>query len=191
MSIDIKSSYDIFKIQQSCTIAAKVLEKISKYVQPGISTEELNLICHQYITSNQNTFPAALGYCGFPKSVCISINDVVCHGIPDKTTILKLGDILNIDVAVVKDGYYGDTSKMFCIGAYIDEGSTIDTWSTIGSCAQIGKNVHISGGAGIGGVLEPMQSRPTIIEDNCFIGARAEIVEGVIVEANSYLTFYL
>lgn len=74
------------------------------------------------------------------------------------------------------------------IGAYIDEGSTIDTWSTIGSCAQIGKNVHISGGVGIGGILEPLQSNPTIIEDNCFIGARSEIVEGVIVEANSVIS---
>lgn len=116
MSIDIKSSYDIFKIQQSCTIAAKILEKISKHIKPGISTEELDSTCHKYITDNQNTFPAALGYCGFPKSVCISINDVVCHGIPDQKTILNSGDILNIDVAIVKDGYYGDTSKMFCIG---------------------------------------------------------------------------
>ncbi|MDQ1237538.1 MAG: 2,3,4,5-tetrahydropyridine-2,6-dicarboxylate N-succinyltransferase [Wigglesworthia glossinidia] len=74
------------------------------------------------------------------------------------------------------------------IGAYIDEGSTIDTWSTIGSCAQIGKNVHISGGTGIGGILEPLQSNPTIIEDNCFIGARSEIVEGVIVESNSIVS---
>lgn len=74
------------------------------------------------------------------------------------------------------------------IGAYIDEGSTIDTWSTIGSCAQIGKNVHISGGVGIGGVLEPLQSDPTIIEDNCFIGARSEIVEGVIIESNSVIS---
>ncbi|CAL4320978.1 2,3,4,5-tetrahydropyridine-2,6-dicarboxylate N-succinyltransferase [Buchnera aphidicola] len=74
------------------------------------------------------------------------------------------------------------------IGAYIDEGSMIDTWATIGSCAQIGKNVHISGGVGIGGVLEPLQNNPTIIEDNCFIGARSEIVEGVIVEENSVIS---
>jgi len=73
------------------------------------------------------------------------------------------------------------------IGAYIDEGSMIDTWATVGSCAQIGKNVHISGGAGIGGVLEPLQAHPTIIEDNCFIGARSEVVEGVIVEKNSVI----
>lgn len=74
------------------------------------------------------------------------------------------------------------------IGAYIDSGSMIDTWATVGSCAQIGKNVHLSGGAGIGGVLEPLQANPTIIEDNCFIGARSEIVEGVIVEKNSVIS---
>ena len=74
------------------------------------------------------------------------------------------------------------------IGAYVDEGSMVDTWAAVGSCAQIGKNVHLSGGVGIGGVLEPMQANPTIIEDNCFIGARSEVVEGVIVEENSVLS---
>ena len=74
------------------------------------------------------------------------------------------------------------------IGAYVDEGTMIDTWAAVGSCAQIGKNVHLSGGVGIGGVLEPMQANPTIIEDNCFIGARSEVVEGVIVEENSVLS---
>jgi len=73
------------------------------------------------------------------------------------------------------------------IGAYVDEGTMVDTWATVGSCAQIGKNVHLSGGVGIGGVLEPLQAHPTIIEDNCFIGARSEVVEGVIVEENSVL----
>jgi 2,3,4,5-tetrahydropyridine-2-carboxylate N-succinyltransferase len=74
------------------------------------------------------------------------------------------------------------------IGAYVDEGVMVDTWATVGSCAQIGKNVHLSGGVGIGGVLEPLQANPTIIEDNCFIGARSEVVEGVIVERNSVLS---
>lgn len=73
------------------------------------------------------------------------------------------------------------------IGAYVDEGSMVDTWATVGSCAQVGKNVHLSGGVGLGGVLEPLQANPTIIEDNCFIGARSEVVEGVIVEENSVL----
>ena len=74
------------------------------------------------------------------------------------------------------------------IGAYVDEGTMVDTWATVGSCAQIGKNVHLSGGVGIGGVLEPIQANPTIIEDNCFIGARSEVVEGVIIEENSVLS---
>ena len=74
------------------------------------------------------------------------------------------------------------------IGAYVDEGTMVDAWATVGSCAQIGKNVHLSGGVGIGGVLEPMQANPTIIEDNCFVGARSEIVEGVIVEENSVIS---
>lgn len=74
------------------------------------------------------------------------------------------------------------------IGAYVDEGTMVDTWATVGSCAQIGKNVHLSGGVGIGGVLEPLQASPTIIEDNCFIGARSEIVEGVIIEENSVIS---
>jgi 2,3,4,5-tetrahydropyridine-2-carboxylate N-succinyltransferase len=74
------------------------------------------------------------------------------------------------------------------IGAYVDEGTMVDTWATVGSCAQIGKNVHLSGGVGIGGVLEPLQANPTIIEDNCFVGARSEIVEGVIVEAGSVIS---
>ena len=74
------------------------------------------------------------------------------------------------------------------IGAYVDEGTMVDTWATVGSCAQIGKNVHLSGGVGIGGVLEPVQANPTIIEDNCFVGARSEVVEGVIVEENSVIS---
>jgi 2,3,4,5-tetrahydropyridine-2-carboxylate N-succinyltransferase len=74
------------------------------------------------------------------------------------------------------------------IGAYVGEGTMVDTWATVGSCAQIGKNVHLSGGVGIGGVLEPLQANPTIIEDNCFVGARSEVVEGVIVEENSVIS---
>jgi 2,3,4,5-tetrahydropyridine-2-carboxylate N-succinyltransferase len=74
------------------------------------------------------------------------------------------------------------------IGAYVDEGSMVDTWATVGSCAQIGKNVHLSGGVGIGGVLEPVQAGPVIIEDNCFIGARSEVVEGVVIEENAVLS---
>ncbi|HEY4340567.1 MAG TPA: 2,3,4,5-tetrahydropyridine-2,6-dicarboxylate N-succinyltransferase [Steroidobacteraceae bacterium] len=95
--------------------------------------------------------------------------------------------------AVVRKGAYVGANAVLMpsyinIGAYVDSGTMIDTWVTVGSCAQIGKNVHLSGGVGIGGVLEPLQANPTIIEDNCFIGARSEIVEGVIVEAGSVIS---
>jgi 2,3,4,5-tetrahydropyridine-2,6-dicarboxylate N-succinyltransferase len=95
--------------------------------------------------------------------------------------------------AIVRKGAYIAKNSILMpsyvnIGAYIDEGVMVDTWATVGSCAQIGKNVHLSGGVGIGGVLEPLQANPTIIEDNCFIGARSEVVEGVIVERNSVLS---
>ena len=95
--------------------------------------------------------------------------------------------------AIVRTGCYVAPNVVLMpsytnIGAYIDEGAMIDTWATVGSCAQIGKNVHLSGGVGIGGVLEPLQANPTIIEDNCFIGARSEIVEGVIVEKGSVIS---
>ncbi|AKC31905.1 2,3,4,5-tetrahydropyridine-2,6-dicarboxylate N-succinyltransferase [Candidatus Pantoea carbekii] len=95
--------------------------------------------------------------------------------------------------ATVRQGAFiaRNTILMPCyvnIGAYVDEGTMVDTWATVGSCAQIGKNVHLSGGVGIGGILEPLQANPTIIEDNCFIGARSEIVEGVIVEKNSVIS---
>ncbi|MDE5284861.1 MAG: M24 family metallopeptidase, partial [Candidatus Blochmannia sp. A2] len=87
-----------------------------KYVKPNISTNKINDICHEYITYQQKSIPACLGYHGFPKSICISINDVVCHGIPSERTILKEGDIVNIDITVIKNGYHGDTSKMFYVG---------------------------------------------------------------------------
>ena len=93
--------------------------------------------------------------------------------------VARRGSYLARDVVMMPSYVY--------IGAYVDEGTMVDTWATVGSCAQIGKNVHLSGGVGIGGVLEPLQAGPTIIEDNCFIGARSEVVEGVIVEENSVL----
>ena len=96
-------------------LASKVLIMIEKYVKPGISTEELDNICHNFIINDLDCIPAPLNYRGFPKSICTSINHQVCHGIPDKR-ILKKQDILNIDITVIKDGYHGDTSKMFFVG---------------------------------------------------------------------------
>jgi 2,3,4,5-tetrahydropyridine-2-carboxylate N-succinyltransferase len=96
------------------------------------------------------------------------------------------------DAVVRKGAYIGPNTVLMPsfvnIGAYVGEGTMVDTWATVGSCAQIGRNVHLSGGVGIGGVLEPLQANPTIIEDDCFIGARSEVVEGVIVEANSVIS---
>ena len=88
---------------------------IGEHVQPGVSTEELDRICHDYIVNVQKTIPANVGYRGFPKTVCTSVNHVVCHGIPNDRK-LKAGDILNIDIAVIKDGYHGDTSRMYFVG---------------------------------------------------------------------------
>lgn len=109
-----------------------------------------------------------------------------------ETEYKELGVRIVPDAIVRHGAYIGKNSVLMPsyvnIGAYIDQGTMIDTWATVGSCAQIGKNVHISGGAGIGGVLEPIQAAPTIIEDNCFIGARSEIVEGVIVERDSVIS---
>lgn len=97
-------------------LAAEVLEMIEPYVKPGVSTGELDRICNDYIVNEQKAISACLGYHGYPKSVCISVNEVVCHGIPDDGKLLKDGDIVNIDVTVIKDDFHGDTSKMFIVG---------------------------------------------------------------------------
>lgn len=114
--IYIKTAAEIAKMEVAGRLAAEVLQMIEPFVVPGVSTLALNDICHQYITEVQHAIPATLGYRGFPKSICTSPNRVICHGIPDATTILKDGDILNIDVTVIKDEYHGDTSKMFFVG---------------------------------------------------------------------------
>lgn len=97
-------------------LAAQVLEMIRPHVVPGISTGELDRLCHQHIVEEQQAVPAPLNYNGFPKSICTSVNHVICHGIPSDDKILKNGDIINIDITVIKDGFHGDTSEMFCVG---------------------------------------------------------------------------
>lgn len=115
MSIIIKNENEIEKMRVAGKLAAQVLEMIEPYVKAGITTEELDAICHDYIVNVQHAIPAPLNYRGFPKSICTSINQTVCHGIPTNKK-LKNGDIINIDITVIKDDYHGDTSKMFCIG---------------------------------------------------------------------------
>ena len=115
MAATIKTADEIEKMRVAGRLAADVLHMIRPHVQPGITTEELDRICHDYIVNTQQAIPAPLNYHGFPKSICTSLNHQVCHGIPGKR-ILKQGDIINIDVTVIKDGYHGDTSKMFFVG---------------------------------------------------------------------------
>lgn len=115
MKIFLKNKYEIENMRKSGKITADVLEMIKSYIVPGISTFEIDQICHNYITKKK-AIPACLGYKNFPKSTCISINDTVCHGIPNKKTILKIGDIVNIDVSIIKNNYYTDSSKMFFVG---------------------------------------------------------------------------
>ncbi|MGD0959830.1 MAG: type I methionyl aminopeptidase [Methylomonas sp.] len=115
MSIVIKTQDEIAKMRVAGKLAAEVLEIIAPYVEAGISTEELDRICHDYIVDVQQAIPAPLNYKGFPKSICTSINHQICHGIPSEKK-LRSGDIVNIDITIIKDGYHGDTSKMFCVG---------------------------------------------------------------------------
>lgn len=116
MSVSIKTSEEIEMMRVVGHLAAEALEMIAPYVQPGVSTGELDRICHDYIVNQQQAVPAPLNYNGFPKSICTSLNHVVCHGIPSDSKILKSGDILNIDITVLKDGFHGDTSAMFLVG---------------------------------------------------------------------------
>ncbi len=115
MSINIKTPEEIEKMRIAGKLAADVLEMISPHVLAGITTDELDKICHDYIVNEQQAIPAPLDYHGFPKSICTSVNNQICHGIPSDKK-LKNGDIINIDITVIKDGYHGDTSMMFLIG---------------------------------------------------------------------------
>lgn len=115
MTVSIKTPDDIAKMRIAGRLAAEVLEMIEEHVQVGVTTDELNTLCHDYIVNVQKAIPAPLNYNGFPKSICTSVNHVVCHGIPNDKP-LKDGDIINIDITVIKDGYFGDTSKMFLVG---------------------------------------------------------------------------
>ena len=112
----IKSPQEINKMRVAGKLAADVLMMIKDYVKPGISTGELDRICHKYIVDVQDAIPAHLNYRGFPKSICTSVNHQICHGIPSDSKKLKNWDIINIDVTVIKDGYHGDTSRMFLVG---------------------------------------------------------------------------
>jgi len=115
MTVYIKNETEINKMRVAGRLASEVLDMIEEHVQAGVTTDELNTICHDYIVNEQQAIPAPLNYRGFPKSICTSVNHVICHGIPgDKK--LKKGDIINIDITVIKDGYHGDNSRMYFVG---------------------------------------------------------------------------
>ncbi len=116
MSISIKSKNDIKKMKNAGQKAANVLEMLTEHVVPGVTTGELDTIAFKYITEELKCIPANIGYSGFPKTLCTSINNVICHGIPSENKSLKSGDIVNIDVTVIDDGWHGDTSRMYMVG---------------------------------------------------------------------------
>ena len=116
MSVNLKTPEEIEMMRIAGRLAAEVLDMITPFVKPGVTTEELDRICNEHIVNVQKTIPANVGYHGFPKTVCASVNNVICHGIPSDTKVLKDGDIVNIDVTVIKDGWHGDTSRMYYVG---------------------------------------------------------------------------
>ena len=116
MAITIKTPEEIEKMRVAGRLAAEVLQIVAPHVKAGVTTEELDRICHDHIVNVQKAIPANVGYKGFPKTVCTSVNNVICHGIPSPGKVLKDGDIVNIDVTVIKDGWHGDTSRMYFVG---------------------------------------------------------------------------
>lgn len=158
MKIIIKNEFDISQMRISCRLASELLDYIEQYISAGITTNELDKLCYEYIVNVQNSIPGPLnyqplGYPPYPKSTCISVNDVVCHGIPGNQ-ILMDGDSLNIDVTIIKNGYYGDSSRMFIVG----QGSkqTIDLINTAFQCMWIGIQ-QIRPGVNIGNIGHAIQ----------------------------------
>ncbi len=154
MAISIKSPEEIEKMRIAGKLAADVLEMIEPHVKAGITTDELDTICHDYIVDVQQAIPAPLNYHGFPKSICTSVNHVVCHGIPANKR-LKNNDIINIDITVIKDKYHGDTSKMFFIGEPSIQAKRIVQISQ--DCLRLGIE-QVKAGAQLGNIGHVIQS---------------------------------
>lgn len=181
MSVIIKSAEEIEKMREAGRLAADVLEMIEPYVKIGVTTLALDEICHKYITETQKAIPAPLNYHGFPKSICTSINHVICHGIPSNKDTLKEGDILNIDITVIKDGYHGDTSKMFYIGEVSLEDKRLCRVAQESLYHALKKVKH---GALIGEIgcaiqksIKSSNSRFSIVKDYCGHGVGAKFHE--------------
>ncbi|MFB6261606.1 MAG: type I methionyl aminopeptidase [Thiohalorhabdaceae bacterium] len=168
MTVHIKTPEEIEKMRVSGRLAAEVLQMIRPYVKPGVTTGELDRICHDYIVNEQGAYPSPLNYHGFPKSVCTSVNHQVCHGIPgDKE--LREGDILNIDITVNKDGWHGDTSKMFYVGEPTTKGRKV---SEVAHEAMIRGIEQVRPGATLGDIGHAIQTyaesqRCSVVREYC------------------------
>jgi methionyl aminopeptidase len=168
MNVTVKTPEEQDKMRVAGRLAASVLDMIEEHVQPGVSTDELNRICHEFIVRELEAIPAPLNYRGFPKSICTSVNHVVCHGIPgDKK--LKAGDIVNIDITVIKDGFHGDTSRMFHVGEPTVIG---DRLSRVCHEAMWQGIREVSPGARLGDIGHAVQSyveshRFTVVREYC------------------------
>jgi methionyl aminopeptidase len=173
MSITIKNAEDLVHMREAGRLAAEVLEMIEPYVVPGISTGKLDRICHDYIVNVQQAIPAPLNYHGFPKSICTSVNQVVCHGIPSDDKILQDGDIINIDITVIKNGFHGDTSKMFAVGEISSHAQRLIKVTQ--ECLYIGMNL-VKPGTLLGDIGHAIQ---TYAESNRFSVVREYCGHGI------------
>ncbi len=178
MGVTIKTPEEMIKMRTACRLAAELLDMITSHVKAGITTDELDDICHRHITDSQQAVAGCLNYKGFPKSVCTSVNHVVCHGVPGKK-MLKDGDIINIDVLVKKDGYFGDTSRMFMVG----EPSVLAQRLCKVTYECLIKAIHlVKPGARLGDIGYCIQShaqsnRFSVVRDFCGHGVGANIHE--------------
>ena len=176
--ISIKSSREIEKMRETCKLATETMEYIEQFVKPGVSTEELNKLCHDYIVE-RGASPSPLNYHGFPKSICTSKNEVICHGIPSKKDVLKDGDILNIDITTHLNGFHGDTNKTFLVGN-VDQ-KVKDLVDVTYECIMAGiKQVKPGGHIGdIGAVIEELAHSKgyTVVEEYCGHGIGREFHE--------------
>jgi len=178
MSIRIKTPEEVDKMRIAGRLAAEVLDMIGPHVKPGITTEELDSICHNYIVEEQQSIPAPLNYRGFPKSICTSVNHVVCHGIPGHKK-LKNGDIINIGVTVIKDGFHGDTSCMYFVGDSTIQGERIARISY--ECLKIGVAM-VRPGLHLGDIGHAIQSHAesqgcSVVREYCGHGIGREFHE--------------
>ena len=167
-SIKIHNSSDFRGMRKAGKLAAQTLDYIADYIKPGVSTDTLNTLCHDFIAAH-NAIPAPLNYRGFPKSICTSVNHVVCHGIPSATKILQNGDILNIDVTVILDGWHGDTNRMYKVGKVGLLGSRLIEVTY--ECMMRGINV-VKPGATLGDIGHAIQTyaegqRYAVVRDFC------------------------